>query len=140
MSLSKVVSGAVGLWVLSISLSSHFLINSYQFKAGNSTKCESFTNKNKLHNAVFFEVPGISWDHGLLHQAARNPAASETSGQGGKDAPSASVPRRQYSHIRCLHPPKLHHTATDLDEEHETAFDITISLTYFNSTIACWIL
>uniref|UniRef100_A0A673YNM1 G-protein coupled receptors family 1 profile domain-containing protein n=1 Tax=Salmo trutta TaxID=8032 RepID=A0A673YNM1_SALTR len=100
MSLSKVVSGAVGLWVLSISLSSHFLINSHQFKTGNSTKCESFTNKNKLHNAVFFEVPGISWDHGLLHQVARNPAASET---------------RQY---------RL-----------ETAFYITISLTYFNSML-----
>uniref|UniRef100_A0A4W5NNC3 Hydroxycarboxylic acid receptor 1 n=1 Tax=Hucho hucho TaxID=62062 RepID=A0A4W5NNC3_9TELE len=48
------LSGAVGLWVLSISRSSHFLINSHQFKAGNSTKSESFTNKNKLHNAVFF--------------------------------------------------------------------------------------
>ncbi|KAM4616797.1 hydroxycarboxylic acid receptor 2-like [Polymixia lowei] len=53
MTLSKAVFCAVSLWALTISLNVHLLTDSHHFEAGNRVKCESFTDKDKLHSAVF---------------------------------------------------------------------------------------
>ncbi|XP_036382151.1 hydroxycarboxylic acid receptor 2-like [Megalops cyprinoides] len=57
MRMSKTIYTACALWILTISLTIHLLSKSHQIKATNSTQCESFTlGSNWVHTVYLLEV------------------------------------------------------------------------------------